>query len=267
MGIPRQGVMSETAEISELRPDIPHMARIYDYWLGGTDNFAADRAAAERGLELVPEFRDYAHGNRHFLLRAVRFLQDQGIRQFLDIGAGVPASPNVHDIALAGEPGARVVYVDNDPIVARRTETLIGKDPAVSIVQADLRDRDAVLARAGELLDFTEPVALLLVACLHHIEDRDDPAGIVAEYLGSVAGGSYLTLSHFTHDFAFERVSQTAAEARGFFPRGRDAIEGMFNGRPLVDPGLVIVSRWRPDSGDSGYDPDRVWAYGGVARL
>jgi SAM-dependent methyltransferase len=259
--------MSESFEMDKLHMNVPHMARIYDYWLGGTDNFEVDRSAAKRGLELVPEFRDYARGNRHFLIRAVRFLRDKGIRQFLDIGAGVPASPNVHDIALAGHPDARVVYVDNDPLVSIRAEALIGKDAAVSIVREDLRDHRAVLARAEETLDFTEPVGLLLVACLHHVEDRDDPAAIAAEYLGSVAGGSYLALSHFTHDFAFERVSLAAEEARGFFPRGRDAIEEMFNGRPLVDPGLVTVSRWRPDGSNPGYDPARVWAYGGVARL
>ena len=159
-----------------IRTDVPHPARIYDYWLGGKDNFAADRSAAEHALELVPEFLDYARGNRQFLVRAVRFLADSGIRQFLDIGTGLPTSPNVHEVAQSIRPDAHVVYVDNDPMVFLHAEALMAKNNTTSVVRADLRNVDDVLGRAGELLDLAQPTALMFVACLHHVEDDDDPS-------------------------------------------------------------------------------------------
>jgi S-adenosyl methyltransferase len=251
-----------------IRTDIPHPARIYDYWLGGEDNFAIDRETAERGLELVPEFRDYARGNRQFMARATRFLcEEAGIRQFLDIGAGLLTSPTVHGIAQAVDPGSRVVYVDNDPIVSLHAEDLMAKDHRTTVIQADMRDSNDVLDRAGELLDFTQPAAVMFVACLHHIEDDDDPGGIVERYISPLAPGSYLILSHFTDDFAYARLQQVVAEARErqtpLFPRSKDAILHLFNGRPLIDPGLVLVPYWRPDKGQPGPDADRAWAYGG----
>ena len=194
--------------------DIPHPARIYDYWLGGKDNFAADREAAEWALKAVPEFRDYAFGNRKFLVRAVRYLCDAGVRQFLDIGTGFPTSPNVNEIAHSADPDSRVVYVDNDPMVFVHAEALLGKVPGTAAVHADLRDVDEVLAKAGSLLDFTQPVALLFIACLHHIEEADDPAGIVARYLAALAPESYLVLSHSTDEFAPDRMRAAAEDAR-----------------------------------------------------
>ncbi len=258
--------------MDKLRVDIPHPARVYDYWLGGKDNFEADRFAGDRGLELVPEFLDYARGNRQFMARAVRFLVGQtGVRQFLDIGAGLPTSPNVHEIALAGAPDARIVYVDNDPIVYRHAQALMADNPGTTVVCDDLRDADTVLAQAAVLLDFSKPVALLFVASLHHIADADDPAGIVARYLDAAAPGSYLVLSHFTDEFAVERIGQAAREANAngapLFPRGKDAIAGMFNGLPPIDPGLVLVSHWRPDGSVPDYNADRTWAYGAVAPI
>jgi hypothetical protein len=255
-----------------IQTDIPHPARVYDYWLGGKDNFAIDRETAERGLELVPEFLDYARGNRQFMARAVRFLcEEAGIRQFLDIGAGLPTSPNVHDIARAADPEARVVYVDNDPVVFLHAENLMAKNSTTTVIRADMRDSRDVLGGAGEVLDFTKPVALMFVACLHHIEDDDDPADIVGRYLPALAPGSYLVLSHFTDDFAYARIQQVAAEAKErrtpLFPRGKDAILRLFNDRPLIDPGLVLVPYWRPDGGQPCPNADRAWAYGGIARL
>jgi SAM-dependent methyltransferase len=254
-----------------LRTDIPHPARVYDYMLGGKDNFAADREMAERGLELVPEMRDSSRGNRDFLIRAVAFARDAGIRQFLDIGTGLPISPNTHEIAQLDHPDARVVYVDNDPVVFMRAETLMADDKTVAVVRADLRDVDEVLASAGRLLDFTKPAALMFVAVLHCIEDVADAVDIAARYLAALAPGSYLILSHSTDEFAPERMQQASAEAarRGatWVPRGRDDILRMFNGRDLIDPGLVLVSRWRPDRELPIRVADRAWSYGGVARV
>ena len=220
----------------DIGADFAHPARVYDYWLGGTDNFAADRAAAEQVMRFMPEILDTVRGNRRFLVRAVAFLRDAGIRQFIDIGSGLPSSPNVHEVAQAGETGVRVVYVDNDP-----------------------------------LLDLSQPAGLLFVGCLHHIADADDPAGLVARYLAALAPGSYLVISHVTDDRSAEkmRANSEVAQSSGavLIPRGRDAVLRMFNGRELVEPGLVLVSYWRPEGGDPGPDADRAWAYGGVAAV
>jgi hypothetical protein len=256
---------------ADVRADIAHPARVYDYWLGGKDNFAADRAAAEQVLQFMPEILDTVRGNRQFLLRAVRFLREAGIRQFIDIGSGLPNSPNVHEIAQADNTGARVVYVDNDPMVFLHAEALMAGNHTTAVVRADLRDVDEVLSRAGELLDFTQPVGLLFVGCLHHIVDSDDPVGIVARYLAVLAPGSYLVISHATDEPSAEkmRANSEVAESSGavLIPRSKDAILRMFNGRELVDPGLVLVSYWRPEGGDPGPNAERAWAYGGVAAV
>jgi SAM-dependent methyltransferase len=256
---------------TDIGPEIAHPARVYDYWLGGKDNFAADRAAADQVLKVMPEILDTVRGNRRFLVRAVGFLRDVGIRQFLDIGSGLPSSPNVHEIAQAGSTGARVVYVDHDPVVFSHAGALTAKNDGTAVVLADLRDTGEVLSGAGKLLDFTRPVGLLFVGCLHHIPDPGDPAGIVARYLRALAPGSYLVISHATSEFSAEKMQANAevADSSGtmLIPRSRDAILGMFNGRELVDPGLVLVSRWRPEEGEPGPNADRAWAYGGVATL
>ena len=263
--------ISGTGIPTGIRADIPHPARIYDYWLGGKDNFAADRETAEHALTLVPEMIDYARGNRQFMVRATRFLCDAGIGQFLDIGAGLPTSPNLHEIAQWSDPASRVVYVDNDPVVFLHAEALMAQGRGTSVVRADLRDVDEVLARAGELLDLSQPVGLMFVACLHHIEDIDDPAAIVQRYAEALAPGSYLVLSHGTDEFAYEKMHEGSEDFRRrggiFIPRGKDAIGGMFGGRELLDPGLVLVSYWRPEGGVPGPNADRVYAYGGIAQL
>jgi SAM-dependent methyltransferase len=254
-----------------IRTDIPHPARVYDYMLGGKDNFAADREMAEVGLKLMPEMRESSRANRDFLVRAVRFLRDQGIRQFLDIGTGLPTSPNTHEIAQEGHPDARVVYVDNDPVVFLRAEALMADNATSVVVRADLRDVGTVLADAAKLLDFSQPAALMFVAALHCVTDADDPAGIAARYIAALAPGSYLVVSHSTDEFAPERThaASRAAAERGavWIPRDKAAIERMFNGLPLVEPGLVLVSRWRQDRDVPASLADRAWAYGGVARL
>ena len=256
---------------ADVRTDIAHPARVYDYWLGGKDNFAADRAAAQQVMQAMPEILDTVRGNRRFLVRAVRFLRDAGIRQFIDIGSGLPSSPNVHEVAQQDGTGARVVYVDNDPVVFLHAEALMADNRTTSVVRADMRDVDEVLSRARELLDFTQPVGLLFVGCLHHLVDSDDPAGLVARYLAELAPGSYLVISHATDERSQEkmRANSEVAESSGavLIPRGKDAILRMFNGRELVDPGLVLVSYWRPEGGDPGPNADRAWAYGGVAAV
>jgi SAM-dependent methyltransferase len=183
------------------------------------------------------------------MVRAIQFLCDAGIRQFLDIGAGLPTSPNTYEVAQAAAPEARVVSVDNDPMVLLHAEGLPAKNGAIRVIEADMRDVAEVLAGAGELLDFGKAVALMFVGCLHHLPDSDDPAGLVGRYLPALAPGSYLVLSHATCDFAPERTHETPAGAaqRGatWVPRGKDDILRMFNGLELIDPGLVLVSYWR----------------------
>jgi len=254
----------------DIRTDVPHPARVYDYMLGGKDNFAADREMAEVGLRLMPEMLDSSRANRDFLVRVVRFLRDQGIRQFLDIGTGLPTSPNTHEIAQDGHPDARVIYVDNDPVVFVRAEALLVENERIGVVRSDLRDVDAVLSEAGKHLDLSKPVALMFIAVLHCITDAEDPAGIAARYMAALAPGSYVVISHSTDEFEHERTHQASAAAmeRGavWLPRGKDAIAAMFNGLDLVDPGLVLAPYWRPDT-DPGPNADRAWTYGGVARV
>jgi SAM-dependent methyltransferase len=255
----------------DIRTDIAHPARVYDYWLGGKDNFAADRETAEWVLSVTPEMLDAARAGRDFLVRTVRFLAESGIRQFLDIGTGLPTSPNVHEVAQSVHSDARVVYVDNDPVVFLHAEALMAKNGLTRVIRADMRDVDDVLAQARDVLDFSEPVALLFVASMHHLRDEDDPADVAARYLAALAPGSYLVLSHATDEFAPERMRENSkgAAERGaiFIPRGKDAILAMFNGLNLLEPGLVLVSYWRPEGGQPGLNADRAWSYGAVAQV
>jgi hypothetical protein len=256
---------------SGIRTDVPHPARVYDYLLGGKDNFAVDREAAEMSLTISPEIRYSARANRQFLVRAVRFLRDTGIRQFLDVGTGLPTSPNTYEVAQDGYPDARVVYVDKDPVVVVHAEALMATNQTTAVVHADLRNVEEVLAATGKLLDFTKPVGLLFVACLHNIPDDDDPAGIVARYLTALAPGSYLVISHVTDEVAPDRMHEITAEyaKRGtvFVGRSKESIQRMFNGAELVDPGVALISYWRPDNGQPDYNADQVWGYCGVARV
>jgi SAM-dependent methyltransferase len=258
----------------DLHTDRPHPARVYDYLLGGKTHFAADRESGERGLAAAPQMRDTVKANRAFLVRAVRFLAEQGVRQFLDIGTGIPTSPNVHETAQKVAPDSRVVYVDNDPIVLQHARALMAGPGRgeTRIVQADLRDPQAVLNHPdlAKLIDFDQPVAVLLVAVLHLMADDDDPAGIVAQLLAPMCSGSYLALSHLGRDFNEERqMAVSASAARDnitLIPRWRDEILGWVDGLDLVEPGLVQVVTWRPDGEVSAEERARVWTYAGVAR-
>lgn len=246
-------------------------ARIYDYWLTGTEITPADKESAKWALRIVPELHDYAVGNHKFLTRAVRFLADAGIRQFLDIGARFPAAPNAHEIAQAVDPESVVVYAGDDELAFRDTAELLQGNARAKAIKADPREVSAVLDGAATLLDFSKPMAIMFVTCLHHVDDADDPAGMVERYLEVAAAGSYLVLSHTTHEMAPMRMrlgSELARRMAGltFVPRRRERILRMFNGHHLVEPGLVQVSYWRPD-GPPEPNADRVWAFGGIALL
>jgi hypothetical protein len=251
---------------------------MYDFLLGGKDHFAADRDAIGALLKAVPNARTGARENRAFLGRAVRFLAaDAGIRQFLDIGSGLPTASNVHEVAQEVAPESRVAYVDNDPIVMAHAQALLTSHPEgrAVYVQADLRDPGAILAdpKVRGALDFGQPVALMLLAVLHFFPDSDDPAGIVASLLAALPPGSYLVASHVTSDFHDEesatggvRAVQRAGVA--FRPRSAEEFGDLFlAGLDLVPPGVVPVSEWRPDQQRGPAPlPDEVGYYGAVAR-
>jgi hypothetical protein len=261
----------------DLQTDQPHPARVYDYLLGGKDNFAADRAAAEAGLRANPNSRIPPRENRAFLGRAVRYLAGEaGISQFLDIGTGIPTSPNVHEVAQAAEPQARIVYVDNDPIVLTQARALLTTGPQgrTAYIDADLRDIDAILGSPDlqRTLDLSQPVGLLLIAVMHFIPDEDDPWALAARLLAALPSGSYLALSHLTGDFDPAAWAGVVAVYRRsgvtMQVRPKPDVERFFGGLDLIDPGVVSLPQWRPDPSDVGRPPSdaAVSVYGGVAR-
>ena len=234
-------------------PAVPNVARIYDFLLQGKDNYAADREAARRLLEAVPGAARAAQGNRRFLGRAVWFLvRDAGIRQFLDIGTGLPTLGNVHEVAHAADPLSHVVYVDNDPVVVTHANALLADSLRVTAVQADLRDPDRLLSLPAvrAVIDFAQPMAVLMVAVLHFVEDREDPWSIVSKYKSMMAPGSYLALSHVTGDGSPDEAVRQAVEiyehasAPGI-ARSRTQVARFFHGLDMVAPGLVDPNCWR----------------------
>ncbi len=262
-----------------LQLDRPHPARVYDYLLGGKDNFAADRAAAQAGLEANPNSRVPPRENRAFLRRVVRYLaRDAGISQFLDIGTGIPTSPNVHEIAQDANPQARVVYVDNDPIVLAHARALLTSGPVgkTAYVDADVRNVGKILSSADlrQTLDMNRPVGLLLLAVMHFIADEDDPWDLAGRLLAELPAGSYLALSHLTGDFDPAAWQGVAAVYRrsGVTMQVRPlaAVERFFAGLDLLDPGVVSLPRWRPDPNDPGQPAQptdaAVSVYGGLGR-
>ncbi|MGF7237162.1 MAG: SAM-dependent methyltransferase [Frankia sp.] len=272
-GWPWRTLTDDSAPAVDLKMDQPHSARIYDYLLGGKDNFPADREGAEQVIRAFPTTVSAARQNRAFMLRATRYLAgEMGIRQFLDIGTGIPTSPNLHEVAQSIAPRTRVVYADNDPIVLIHARALMASSPEgrTAYLDADLRDPDRILdaPELRDTLDFTQPVALSLVAILHFIEG-DAPYAIVRRLVDALPTGSYLVLSHTTTDV--NPRAQDAADsyrARGipFQHRGRGEIERLFDGLTLIEPGLQIIHRWRADGTAGDLSDAEVSLYGGVAR-
>jgi hypothetical protein len=246
---------------------------MYDAFLGGKDNYAVDRDAVRQVLKAAPEVRDTARANRAFLQRAVRFLVGEaGLRQIIDIGTGIPAAGNVHQVAGETAAGTRVIYVDNDPIVNAHANALLTGAGGTGIVLADLREPEAILAhpRVAELIDFAQPVALLLVAIMHFITDAENPSRILATLRDALPPGSYLALSHATGDFRAASARRAAAVYdRATSPltlRSHAEIDALLSGWDLIEPGLVQLPLWRPD----GRPPrptelSKIWGYGGVA--
>ncbi|MFI5952577.1 SAM-dependent methyltransferase [Cryptosporangium sp. NPDC051539] len=241
----------------ELHPERPHPARVYDYLLGGNTNFASDREFAEAALKVNEGTRTTARSNREFLRRAVTFLtRDAGIRQFVDIGTGLPTSPNVHETAHAIAPGSRIVYTDNDPIVAAHARALLTSEPGTgptTYIEADLREPETILTQAAEILDFSKPVGLLLIAVTHHLKDDEDPHAVVAKVIDQLPSGSYLALSQITDEFRpewHEIEKDFARRGSVLRPRPRAEIERFFTGLEKVEPGLQVVNRWRPEETD-----------------
>jgi len=257
----------------DIDTSVAHPARIYDYWLGGKDNFAADREAGDLVLASRPGLRESVQANRAFLGRVVRLLAGEfGVRQFLDIGTGIPSANNTHQVAQEVAPDARVVYVDNDPIVLAHARALLTGSPQgiTAYLDADLRDTDALLEQAEKTLDFSQPIAIMLLGVLHLISDQEDPWGIVAKLVDAVPSGSYLVITHPASDLlpetqgeASKRYNQNVATHQTL--RTRAEVTRFFDGLELLDPGMEQWHLWRPDPGDQP-DADLKSGHAGVAR-
>ena len=253
---------------SGLDISIPNVARIYDFLLGGKDNFAADREAARKILQEIPCAALACRQNREFLMRVVEVLADSGVRQFLDIGSGLPAQENVHEVAQAAAPGSRVVYVDYDHVVVSHAKALLKSgSPRVAVVEADLRDPEKILEGAGALIDFGEPVAVLMFAVLHFLTDADQPREAVRSLMEALVPGSALALSHVTGEGTALEASEAAQEIyRGasapLVPRSRQDITGFFDGLDVVEPGVTDINLW---PGKSPGPEAPVTLYGGLA--
>jgi O-methyltransferase involved in polyketide biosynthesis len=233
---------------------VSHPARIYDYWLGGKDNYEADRDVGDQVIETLPSIRRTARANRAFLRRAVEYLAGEaGIRQFLDIGTGLPTANNTHEVAQRAAPESRIVYVDNDPIVLTHARALLTStgEGETAYIQADARDPDLILREAAATLDFSQPVAVMILGVIHYIPDADHPAQLVSRLMEAVVPGSYLAISTATSDIDTERVNRATSNfnamrvAVPFTPRTHAEISRYFAGLDLADPGLVPVSQWR----------------------
>jgi S-adenosyl methyltransferase len=257
---------------SGLDATVPHIARVYDYWLGGKDNFAVDREAAEQVIAAYPGILRDVRAQRAFLANAVSYLAGvAGVRQFLDIGTGIPTADNTHEVAQDTEPGCRVVYVDNDPMVLAHARALLtGITAPTTYVDADVRDTATVVAQAARLLDFSKPVAVMLISVLHLIPDQDDPAAIVTRLMAAVPPGSWLALSHPARDVHPQQVSEAADRFNQLAPakatlRTRAEILRFFDGLELLEPGLVQVHQWRPGVAAPGHNREAA-GYCGLAR-
>jgi SAM-dependent methyltransferase len=249
---------------------VPSAARVYDYMLGGKDNYAADRELGDQLIANAPESPWIARQNRAFLGRAVRYCAEQGVRQFLDLGSGLPTQENVHEVAQRVDPSCRVVYVDNDPVAVLHARALLADGEGVVAVDGDLRRPAEIIARdeVRRLIDFSRPVAVLIVSIFHFIPDSEDPAGIVAQYADAMAPGSHLVLSHATHDVRPQKASKARdlyqRAASPMITRSKAEVAALFGDLDLVDPGLVFTAEWRPQ--EEVPEPETSGLYAGVAR-
>ncbi|MGW2282080.1 SAM-dependent methyltransferase [Streptomyces sp. NPDC001770] len=254
---------------------VPSVSRMYDFYLGGSHNFEVDREAARRAMEFMPGLPKIMQANRAFMRRAVRYAVASGVTQFLDIGSGIPTFGNVHEVAHAADPAARIAYVDHDPVAVAHSRAVLDGDSRTTVVAADLRRPREILKNPeiGELLDLERPVALLLVAVLHFVEDSDDPYAAVAELCEALAPGSLLVVTHA----AYEGIPLTREEAGGavgvyssirnpLIMRSPAEVARFFEGWELVDPGLVPMPDWRPDPGTAG-EPEDPFAFSGYAGV
>jgi hypothetical protein len=268
----RSVLPGDEREVPKIDTHVAHIARVYDYWLGGKDNFAVDREIGDKVLQIHPETVLSVQANRKFLARSVRQLAaNEGVRQFLDIGTGLPSGNNTHEVAQAVRPEARVVYVDNDPIVLTHARALLTSSPegATAYLDADIKDTDEILAGAARLLDFSQPVAIMLVAVLHMLRDEDDPQGIVDRFMAAVPAGSFLVISHLASDVQQEAMAEMGRRlnqsmTQQFTMRTRAQVTAFFDGFTLLDPGVVLTHQWRPDSEADADTPGVLWA--GAAR-
>jgi hypothetical protein len=251
-------------------PTVPSAARIYDYLLGGKDNYVVDREAADKLLAVVPDQRHLARANRSFVIRAMRFLAGEGLRQVIDVGTGIPTSPSIHEMFHAVAPDARVVYVDKDPLVKVHNDALLATTEQVTSIEGDIRQPEEILdhIRGNDLIDLSEPVVVVLAAVFHLIPDAQDPAGLVARYRAAMAPGSHLVLSQFAAHSDPSAIARLRSIADGTpvetYFRPEEEILRFFDGFELLEPGLVDVERWRPDMDAPS---TRLKISGGVARL
>jgi hypothetical protein len=275
--------VSQRLGIDDLEPQPPwskvdttvaHNARVWDYWLGGKDNFAVDRQMGDQVRKMVPVIGEIAHADRQFLIRAVRFLAGEaGIRQFLDIGTGLPTANNTHQVAQAVAPESRIVYVDNDPLVLVHARALLTSSSAgaTDYVDADVHDPDAILAHASQTLDFTKPVAVMMLGILNFVLDTDEAQAIVQRLMDAVPAGSYLALTHPTLELGGEQVPMAMAfwnehATPPITARSGEEIARFLERLELLEPGLVSISLWRSEPSETGAAPAQIPQYGAVAR-
>jgi trans-aconitate methyltransferase len=262
----------ESHESPPFDVSVAHIARVQDYWLGGKDNFPPDREAAVQAIEALPDMVASVRNTRAFLARSVRYLAGEaGIRQFLDVGTGIPTANNTHEVAQSIAPESRIVYADNDPIVLAHARALLtsSSEGATAYIDSDIRDVDSILADAGKLLDFGKPVALMLVAVLQYVPEDSDPYGVVRRLLEPLAPGSFLVISHPASDIQAAKMADMAGRlnqlmAQRISIRSKDQVAAFFTGLDLVEPGLVRAPEWRPENEADAGTPSTMWS--GVGR-
>ena len=267
-----RGVDAETGAAPSIDTGVAHIARVQDYWLGGKENYAADREAGDEGIRAFPDMVASVRNTRAFLARSVRYLAaEAGIRQFLDIGTGLPAASNTHEVAQSIVPDARVVYVDNDPIVLVHARALLDSHPAgaTDYLDADIRNPEHILAQAARTLDFSRPIALMLIAVLQFVPDEDDPYGVVERLKAAVPSGSYLAISHPASDIQATQMVSMAKRLSQLMVqkvtvRSHDQVARFLDGWELLPPGLVRAPEWRPAAPEDAATPSTMWS--GVAR-